>query len=361
MRLQLIGIAVAVAIALIASAAAPAVAQVADTEPGDGTAEATVGVYADDDETTVITSLVNGSVRLPVPVVVSAHALVDAVSSASVDVVSAATSRWDENRIELGADAAIRAAGTDATIGYTTSGENDWRSHSIEVGLARELARKNTTIALGYGFTHNRVGRAEDPTFADELVVHGGQLALTQVLGERTLGSIAYTVQRSTGYHASPYRYVTAADGTSRPETHPDERLRHAVTVRVLRAIGGATSIDAQYRIYADDWGIASHTVTAAIAHELTDSIDLRVRGRGYYQGRAAFYRETYEMPMQYMTADRELSTFWDAGGGVRLAWHGEHVEVSAKADAIYYRFLDYARLAGRVAVVTGGGLTWRW
>jgi hypothetical protein len=360
MRLQLKLVA-AVALAELASANAPAAAQVAETEPGDGAVDATVSVYADDDETTVVTSLVDGSVRLPAPVVLSAHALVDAVSSASVDVVSAATSRWDERRVELGATAAARAAGTDATIGYTTSGENDWRSHAVEVGLARELARKNTTLSLGYGRTLNRVGRAEDPTFERELVVHGGRVALSQILGPRTLASIAYTVQTSSGYHASPYRYVTDATGASRPEMHPDERLRHAIALRVMRAVGDATSIDAQYRLYVDDWGIASHTVTAAVSRELSDSLDLRVRGRGYYQGRASFYREDYEMPMQYMSADRELSTFWDAGGGIRVAWHGEHVEIAAKADGTYYRFLDYARLAGRVAIVTGGGVTWQW
>lgn len=358
MRLQLITLAVAAAIG-----AAPRVAQaqVDTTEPGDGTATGTVSVYADDDDTTVVTSMVDGSLRLPVPVMISAHALVDAVSSASVDIVSAATGRYSENRVELGATATGRAADTDATVSYTTSGENDWRSRSVEVDVARDLARKNTTLALGYGYTHNRVGRAEDPTFARELVVHGGQLALTQVLGPRTLASIAYTVQRSTGYHASPYRYVSDAMGGTRPETDPDERLRHAITVRVLRAVGAATSIDASYRLYVDDWGITSHTATASIAHELGDTLDLRVRARAYYQGRAEFYRETYDMPLAYMTADRELSTFWDAGGGIRLAWHGDHLEIAAKADATYYRFLDFARLAGRVAVVTGGGITWQW
>jgi hypothetical protein len=356
MRLQLIA-------GCVASAAlvAPARAQVADTEPGDGKVDATVGVYADDDETTVLTTLVTGDVRLPIPVAVSAHALVDVVSSASVDVISAATGRWDENRIELGANAAARVAETDATLGYTTSGENDWRSHALELGVSRELARKNTTIGLGYGYIHNRVGRAMDPTFAEALVVHGGQLSVSQVLGTRTLGTLAYTVQRASGYQASPYRYVTAEDGGARPETHPDDRLRHAVSIRILRAAGAATTVDGQYRIYVDDWGIVSHTVTASLTRELGDTFELRIRGRGYYQGRAAFYQESYAMPMRYMSADRELSSFWDAGGGVRLAWHGDALELSAKVDGIYYRFLDFARLAGRVAVVTTGGVTWRW
>jgi hypothetical protein len=356
MRLQLIA-------AAVATAAFPSAtrAQVAETEPGDGKVDATVGVYADDDETTVLTTLVTGDVRLPIPVAVSAHALVDVVSSASVDVVSAATSRWDETRIELGARTATRVADTDATLGYTTSGENDWRSHALEVGVSRELARKNTTIGLGYGYIHNRVGRAMDPTFAESLVVHGGQLSVTQVLGKRALGTVAYTVQAARGYQASPYRFVTAEDGGARPETHPDDRLRHAVSVRILRAAGRAATLDAQYRIYVDDWGIASHTVTASFTRQLSDTLELRVRGRGYYQGRAAFYQESYAMPMRYMSADRELSTFWDAGGGVRLAWRGDRLEIGAKVDGVYYRFLDFARLAGRVAVVTNGGVTWRW
>jgi len=351
----------AIAAATALGLAAPAAAQVADTEPGDGKVDATIGLYADDDDTTVVTSLVDGDVRLPVPITLSAHALVDAVSSASVDVVSAATTRWTERRVELGATAIARVADTDATIGYTTSGENDWRSHAIELGLSRDFARKNTTLAAGYGYVDNQVGRSKDPMFSRTLTVHSGQVSITQVLGRRTLGSLAYTVQRSSGYHASPYRYVLVEDGTSRPETAPDTRLRHAITLRVLRAIGAGTSIDAQYRFYADDWGITSHTVTAAISRELTDRLDLRLRARGYYQGHAAFYEESYAMPMMYMTSDRELSTFWDAGGGLRLGWHGDRLELSAKVDAVYYRFLDFARLAGRLAIVSGGGVTWRW
>ena len=64
---------------------------------------------------------------------------------------------------------------------------------------------------------------------------------------------------------------------------------------------------------------------------------------------------------MRYMTVDRELSTFWDAMGGVKLGWTSDHVDIEGKVDGILYEFADYARLRGRVAVVTGLGVTWRW
>jgi hypothetical protein len=129
----------------------------------------------------------------------------------------------------------------------------------------------------------------------------------------------------------------------------------------VLQTLGRATVVDASYRIYVDDWGVLSHTGELAWTRELATAWSLRVRGRGYHQHHAAFYRETYAMPMRYMTVDRELATFSDVMAGVKLGWTGETFEVEAKADAIVYEFADYARLRGRVAVVSGLGVTWRW
>jgi len=337
-------------------------AQVADQEPGKGDAKGSVAMYADSDKTTVVTSVAEGSVRLPQPVTINAHALVDAVSSASVDVVSAATSRFTENRVELGTNAQIGfSQSTEGTIGYTHSGENDWQSHAVEVGLSRELANKNAKLSIGYGFTRNYVGRAHDPTFEKLLYVQGSQVGISQVLDKRTLVTLAYTISHASGYQGSPYRFVTTMDGFAAPESPPEQRTRHAVTLRAMRVLGDSNVVDAQYRIYIDDWGILSHTAELAFTHEFSREWSLRLRARGYRQSHASFYEETYEMPMRYMTVDRELSTFWDALGGIKLGYVGDSWDLEAKVDSIVYRFEDYARLHGRVAIVSGLGATWRW
>jgi len=187
MRLQL-----TIALLLVA---APAHAQVADQEAGTGDVASSLAMYADSDKTTVVTTVVAGSVRLPQPVVIDAHALVDAVSSASVDVVSAATARFTENRVELGSTARIGLApASEATLGYTHSGENDWQSHAVELGYSHDLAHKNAKLSIGYGFTRNDVGRAHDPTFERRLDVQGAQLGLAQVAGKKTLVTVAYTL-----------------------------------------------------------------------------------------------------------------------------------------------------------------------
>jgi hypothetical protein len=349
-------------IAAISICSATAHAQVADQEPGKGNAKGSLGVYADSDKTSVVTSVVDGNVRLPAPINVSAHALVDVVSSASVDVVSAATTRFKENRIELGASAqAALATGTEASAGYTHSGENDWQSHAVELGLSRELANKNAKLSLGYGFTRNHVGRAHDPNFEKLLDIHGAQLGFAQVIDPRTLVTVAYTLSYASGYQGSPYRFITVMDGFSAPESPPETRTRHALTGRIMHAFGRRAVVDAQYRFYLDDWGISSHTVEASYTRELTDKLTVRLRARGYRQSHASFYQETYAMPMRYMTVDRELSRFWDATGGIKLGWVGDSWDLEAKVDTIVYRFDDYARLRGRVAIVTGLGATWRW
>jgi len=353
MRLQL-----TIALLLVAASAH---AQVADQEAGTGDVASSLAMYADSDKTTVVTTVVAGSVRLPQPVVIDAHALVDAVSSASVDVVSAATARFTENRVELGSTARIGLApASEATLGYTHSGENDWQSHAVELGYSHDLAHKNAKLSIGYGFTRNDVGRAHDPTFERRLDVQGAQLGLAQVAGKKTLVTVAYTLAYASGYQGSPYRFITSA-AFSAPESPPEARTRHALTARVLHVIGRANTLDAQYRFYLDDWGIMSHTLELAFTRELATAWSLRVRARGYRQREASFYQETYAMPMRYMTEDRELSTFWDAMAGLKLGYAGESWDLEAKTDAIVYRFEDYARLRGRVAVVSGLGVTWRW
>ena len=354
MRLQLV-----IVLVLVARASH---AQVSDAEPGKGDAKGSLAIYSDSDKTTVVTSVAEGSVRLKQPVIVNAHALVDAVTSASVDVISAATPRFSENRVELGTNAQIGFShSTEGSIGYTHSGENDWQSHAIELGFSRDLAKKNAKLTISYGFTRNYVGRAHDPSFEEILDVQGAQIGLSQIIDKKTLASLAYTLSSASGYQGSPYRFVTTMDGIAEPESPPEHRLRHAITGRVMHMFGTANVVDVQYRLYFDDWGIASHTGELAYTRDLTKTWSLRLRVRGYRQHHASFYQETYEMPMRYMTVDRELSTFWDAMGGIKLAYLGDSWDLDAKLDTIVYRFSDYARLQSRVAIVGGLGVAWRW
>lgn len=359
MRLQLT-LASATALAL---AGTPARAQDRlPPDPGHASVVSKVGAYADDDETTVLTTLVDGEVVLPAHATVGAHALVDVVSTASVDVVAAATRVWHETRYEGGARAGLGLGAADLGLGAVVSAENDWSSLGVRATLGLDLAQKNARLEGSWSTTANAVGRAADPAFEESLRVHSLQLGATQLLDARTLVGASYTLGVLDGYQSSPYRFVTTSDARfSVLERHPDGRIRHALTLRALRALGRHASAEVAYRLYGDDWGVLSHTLTATLRLELGRAWELRLRARAYSQGAAAFFRGWYAQPARYMTADRELSTFWDVGGGPKVAWRSGAFTLDAKVDATTYRFLDFARLGGRVAIVADLGAAVQW
>jgi len=360
MRLQLTAGAVALALAT----AAPALAQDApEIERGDGVATSKLSLYQDDDATTVVTSLVDAQVGVADGTAVGAHVLVDSVSSASVDVVSAATPRFEEARVEVGARVETTLPrDLIAQAAFVRSEENDWQSHSLQLGLARDFAQKNTRVAGSIGLVGNRVGRSGDPTFEESASAQTYELTVTQLIDRRTLASATYTHQRNHGWQSSPYRFVTTTDGAiSRLEHHPDQRIRHAVTLHGARYVWSDTALSVDYRLYRDDWGVLSHTVAGALHYAPGSSWDVRLRARFYEQGAAHFWRKRYDEPMTYMSADRELSTFWNLSGGVRVARRFGHLVADGKVDVIRYRFLELENLDGRLATVATAGVGYAW
>jgi hypothetical protein len=334
-------------------------------------ADGRAGVYHDSDATTIVTSAVAGKAWPHERVSIAGRYLVDVVSTASVDVVSAATDRWDELRHEgLGAlgykDSDRSASGT-----YIYSVENDWRSHTGALSLAHDVLDHQLTIGLGGSFVYNEVGRAEDANFDERMLAGTANADVSAVASKRDLLGLTYSFSYVTGFQESPYRFVRF-DGPlpgaqlSTAERHPDTRMRHALGGRWHRYVARGMVLRTHARGYLDDWGVASGTVGIDYVFGV-DAFEIALLSRGYIQKAAAFYREVYEEELRYMTADRELSTFFDVFGGLRLGFDVEdagpflsiHGDVVSKA--FYYKFFDFPALPERYGLVAelGLGATW--
>ncbi len=332
-----------------------------EREDGAGDATARLLVYDDNDATTVVTSIADVDATLPGAISIGAHTVLDAVSSASVDVVSAATGRWQENRVEVGARAVVPVAGSNLTVGTVRSQENDWLSHTASLAGSRELFQKNTVLSAGYGFTRNKIGRAMDPSFERSLLSHSAEVSVGQLLDRKSRGGIAYSFQALSGFQSSPYRYVAASDGTTVPERHPDKRRRHALSAFVLRSLTPRASARIDYRLYRDDWGIASHTGTVRFSVELSKRVSAALDGRLYNQSQADFYRASYPTSFRFMSSDRELASMWNVGGNAQLGLQLGPLKLDARVGAIRYRFRNFPRLPRRVALLAGGGAKVEW
>ncbi len=123
------------------------------------------------------------------------------------------------------------------------------------------------------------------------------------------------------GFQASPYRTVVTGTA-SRPETHPTERLRHAVYGRVAWYLPAThTSLQALYRAYLDDWRIGAINPELRVYQELSREFQLRLRYRYYVQSAAFFYRmpAAYTGAEELVTSDPKMSAFESHTIGAQL------------------------------------------
>ena len=368
-------------------------------------AQATSGValrsslYVDDDDTVINTSTVSVRAAASDEVTLSARYLIDAISTASVDVVSAATSRWTEQRheIELGVgyyDGTLNVGG-----GYIYSGENDWWSHTANLGVAHDFVGHDLTLGVGFTYVDNTVSRADEDQegpgtafgfgpppnagFVDKMTVIGGAVNVVGVASPDELWAFNYSLSHAFGFQESPYRYARYTDTDSYfgvedrgmpdqvfvlqgegqgGERHPDRRLRHALSVRHNRHLFEDSSLRSHVRLYSDDWGVRSLTLGTEYTVGL-EPWEIAAFVRGYAQRHADFYQDIYPREQRYMTADRELSSFWDVflglRGGPQLRDVGplSALRCELKVTGFAFFFPEFRRLPRRFGLVVDLGI----
>jgi hypothetical protein len=350
----------------LASIAAPALAE--DVE-----VRGVVSMYTDDDATTVVSPRTRVTGRPHEDWSISAGWAADVTTSASVDVTTSATPRaeaWRETRHEVFGSVGTTQGDVGASAGAVYSTEEDWDSIGVGGGASLDLLQRNVTLSGRYGLSLETVGRAKDANFARPLTVHTGEAGFTQVLSPSAIGQVTYTLTAAQGYQQSVYRYVPVQrmfSETVLPETHPDSRLRHAITLRANQHVFSDSAVQGDYRLYLDDWGVLSHTVGLRYLVHFDSGLTLRLRARGYLQGGADFYRDEYESTdgtvPTFVSRDREISDLVGLLGGLKAAWRLDDVgpisylEIDAKADVFRYAYSDYEELSGRVGWVGEGGL----
>jgi hypothetical protein len=325
-------------------------------------------VYTDNDHTTVVSPLAAIARDAWKGGTLSASYVADVVSSASIDVVSNATTRMNDFRSEITAGLLQKLHTTTLSGAYVYSVENDYQSHNVELGFSQDLLDKNSTLALGYSLSANDVYRTGDQLFHRKLLVNGASASWTQVINRATIAQLSYTLSYGNGYWASPYRFVRIETPDLMqielkvPETAPQERYRHAAVIALNRHLGRDSALQGDYRFYADNWGLLAHTIQLRYFISFGD-VTLRFRERFYHQSGASFFRSHYTVDsiQPYMTADRELSTFWSNIVGAKLSWRLPWVhralELEAKIDYFHFGYLDFAWLHSRDGVDLEAGL----
>ncbi len=333
----------------------------------DSRADATLRVYTDDDDMTVVSPSVRAEAEVG-RTTIEASATADAVTGASIDVVtSASPAAISERRVEFGVGA-TRTVTPTAPLALSGSlhgsFEVDHEAFRGEAGASVELLDRQLTLGARYTGGRDAIGTVMDPSFERTRVLHQVTTTVSVILDRRTIVDVVVEGTTSRGYHASPYRRVplVAPDWptpTWLAEEVPATRRSIAGAGRLRRALGETWFGALGYRVYRDDWSITSQTASVDARRQLGARVLAGVGARAYHQTGADFYRAAYVDDgggaPRFRTRDRTLgpmrtlfgSLTVDVTLGERRAWHA-----LVAGGVLASWFLDFPPQADRHALL---------
>lgn len=324
-------------------------------------------VYIDDDHVTVVSPFAAVRTDVTPRIAIAADTTVDAVSAASVDVITSASPQTvHEQRVELGLASSYRfGRATWWTAGARASHEHDYDAIRLRASAKTELAQRNTTLQLDYVLGYDDVSSMSDRSFHQDRTSHELVLGASQLLTRRSVVDVELDLTTSDGYHASPYRVVRVeAAGMPLPmsldEVTPTLRESAAITTRVRYAPMDRWTTSAAYRFYDDTWSVASHTLTAEVLRSTADRL-IGLTLRGYSQGDAWFYAERYTAASRYRTHDRTLGAMRSLYGAVTLDAALASCHVVTSVGLLRLWFLDFLPQSDRNAVLVYSSVTRSW
>jgi hypothetical protein len=268
----------------------------ADASPGRGEDRVSVnGAYFRETSTRVVQPMIEASKDLPNGFDVSAHFLVDAITSASIAAGTTQDSIFTELRKELRLTVGKTFDRTHLVLTYRQSREPDYISYTLGFSLDQQVWDGSGVVSVGVSRGPDQIGltldRALDVTF--------GTVLYTQALSPTLLVETGYEVSDQKGFIANPYIQVPNL-GYEKP---PDKRLRHVLVARAAYYLPPSrTGLQLHYRLYYDErtligsqnpWGMVAHTVEGRVYQELLPGLEARLTYRFHSQGSASFWCNT--------------------------------------------------------------------
>jgi hypothetical protein len=351
-----------------------------------------LAVYNDSDHVTVVTPSISADIDNVSGASLHGNYLVDVVSAASVDIVSTASSRWQEVRQAGGLSGMFKPKDFGVGVGGSASVEPDYQSFGGFGQMVKDFDEKNWTATFGFGLSHDIAGRCGAGSECTPFSVFSRELwrgafngGLAFVIDRASLGSLSADVIVENGDQSKPYRYIpmfspsvaaSAQPGASiawvnanrlpeRPlEQLPLERHRAALTGRYAHRFEGST-VRLEERFYDDDWGTVASTTDARWIFDLGSRLELWPHARLHAQSAASFWKLAYvsesatgwNLP-EYRTGDRELGPLVTVGGGLGLRWYmgasaqPEQWMLQLSSEAMYTSFLDDLYITSRTAIL---------
>lgn len=278
----------------------------------------------------------------------SGQLYVDAVSNASVDVVTTASPYKERrNEFSFGVDYAVRDS--NLSFGLSRSDEPDYKADALSVDVAQEVFGGMTTVNLGFTRGADKVGQ-KNLGFFDQAKHWQYRIGVTQILTPRWLASANVEAISDSGYLGNPYR-AARVFGAAVPENLPRTRSSRALNLRAIGDLGSRDAVRASYRYFFDNWQVKAHTLEGGYSRYVGESFLFDGFLRHYRQDGASFYSDNAQSQTTYITRNRQLGTYDGntLGGKVTYSYRkvpGQYeIKFNGALEVLRYRYSDYTDL----------------
>ena len=283
---------------------------------------------------------------------VAAQYYVDAVSNASIDVVTTA-SPFKETRTAWDASADWLVREALLTLSYSKSTEPDYIAEGVGLDGSVEVYGGMTTVSLGFTRSRDLVGDKRVQGWIDQATHWQWRAGVTQILTRGWLVSLNAEQISDEGFLGSPYR-AARVFGAAVPERMPRTRTGRALKLRSINdtsALVPRSSFRAEARWYGDSWDVKATTYEFGVAKHLGSRFIVEALVRRHSQDKALFYSDDAQLETQYVSRNRQLSTFSTTGVGAKLTWTlpnpallppGSALNLTGSFERKQFRFADF-------------------
>ncbi|MGH1486169.1 MAG: DUF3570 domain-containing protein [Cellvibrionaceae bacterium] len=242
--------------------------------------------------------------------------VIEGADGKPIQVMSGAT--IDESRDDIAFAANFYRETSRIGIGVARSSENDYESKSANINSTIWLNGNNTTLDVGFGFSDDEITPTQSPsidpnrTREEDKSSESLSAGISQVVNKTLLvgAGIGYAVY--DGYLSDPYKFAFLEDSPLLRDNRPDEKKQLSLDLRLRKYFTNyAGALHADYRLYDNDWGVTSHTLSLGWYQNI-ETWQLSTRLRWYDQSAANFYRNFYttERADGYYSSDYRLSAY---------------------------------------------------
>ena len=257
----------------------------------------------------------------------TANYYVDAITSASIDVVVSGASQYRENRQQKSLAVDYLHGKSTWSAGFVQSSENDYKADTWSLGVSQDMFGDLTTVSFGYSQGKDHIGSSVDPDFADTIERRNYRVGVTQVLTRDMLLSLNFETVTEQGYLQNPYRFMryvnTSGSYTLAPEVFPRTRTSNAGSGKLKYYLPWRAALEGQYRFYNDTWGISAHTAGIEYTQPAWGRWVLSGSYRFYTQNSADFFSDLfpYQDAQNFMARDKETSALSSHTIGIGAAY----------------------------------------